>query len=85
MRSIFTRACALLMLTVVIAMTLLPAQGIAQGRGHGRGLSKKSEKFVNGHDARDGRWDGLGPRPRLFRSASTHRHHGRHLGWTRRR
>ena len=22
---------------------------------------KKAEKFVNGHDARDGRWDGRGP------------------------
>ena len=24
--------------------------------------SKKEEKFINGHDARDGRWDGRGPK-----------------------
>ena len=29
--------------------------------------SKKEEKFINGHDARDGRWDGRGPRPRIRR------------------
>src|SRR5262249_5141871 len=26
--------------------------------------SKKELKFINGHDARDGRWDGRGPRPK---------------------
>ena len=31
-----------------------------QGRGQFR--DKKAEKFINGHDARDGRWDGRGPR-----------------------
>lgn len=25
---------------------------------------RKAEKFINGHDARDGRWDGRGPRNR---------------------
>jgi hypothetical protein len=37
---------------------------MGQGRGRGRGNShwdKKCEKFVNCHDARDGRWDGRGP------------------------
>jgi hypothetical protein len=37
---------------------------MAQGRGRGRGNShwdKKCEKFVNCHDARDGRVDGRGP------------------------
>ena len=35
----------------------------AQGRGRrvGNGLDKKCAKFVNCHDARDGRWDGRGP------------------------
>ncbi len=28
----------------------------------GRGLDKKEDKFINGHDARDGRWDGRGPK-----------------------
>jgi hypothetical protein len=56
--AIFIMACAL----------SFPIQGFAQGRGHGRGLDKKAVKFVNGHDARDGRWDGRGPRPRFARS-----------------
>jgi len=30
-----------------------------------RPRSKKELKFINGHDARDGRWDGRGPRPRV--------------------
>ena len=57
----------LFMLTVMLAA---PATSFAQGRGHGYGrgrgrgpdLSKKCGKFVNCHDARDGRWDGRGPR-----------------------
>jgi len=46
-------------------LLLVPSMGLAQGRGHGKGrgpdLSKKCEKFVNCHDARDGRVDGRGP------------------------
>ena len=35
---------------------------MAQGRGRrSRQFDKKCEKFVNCHDARDGRWDGRGP------------------------
>ena len=41
-------------------LTALPALSFAQGRG--RGQEKKLDRFVNGHDARDGRWDGRGPR-----------------------
>jgi hypothetical protein len=33
-----------------------------RGRGGDHGLGKKCGKFVNCHDARDGRWDGRGPR-----------------------
>ena len=40
-------------------LAALPAMSFAQGRG--RGQDKKLDKFVNGHDARDGRWDGRGP------------------------
>jgi len=40
---------------------VLPATGLGQGRGRGRGDEKRFYKFVNGHDARDGRWDGRGP------------------------
>ncbi len=51
------------MLLVVAGLFLLaavPAMSVGQGRG--RGQEKKLDKFVNGHDARDGRWDGRGPR-----------------------
>ena len=41
---------------------VLPATALGQGRGRGRGEEKKFYKFVNGHDARDGRWDGRGRR-----------------------
>lgn len=42
----------------------VPIDVLGQGRGRraGRGFDKKCEKFVNCHDARDGRWDGRGPR-----------------------
>src|SRR5258707_6502657 len=43
-------------------LSALPTIASAQGRGRGRGQDKKFDKFVNGHDARDGRWDGRGPR-----------------------
>ena len=61
-----------LILTLLIAIGL-PGVALAdppQGRGQGRGKSKiskqekKNAKFKNGHDARDGRWDGRGPRDR---------------------
>ena len=86
MKSILMKVSALLIALFVIgAALLLPANGVAQGRGHGRGLSMKSGKFVNGHDARGGRFDGRGPTPRLSSFAGTHRGHGRHRGWMRRR
>ena len=53
------------LLAVIFALVVaigLPALVNAQGRGRGRGQDKKEEKFRNGHDARDGRWDGRGPR-----------------------
>ena len=52
----------LLVLASLFLLTALPATSLAQGRGRGRGQDKKLDKFVNGHDARDGRWDGRGPR-----------------------
>ena len=45
----------------LILLVATPVLTFAQGRGRGRGRDKKIEKFVNGHDARDGRWDGRGP------------------------
>jgi hypothetical protein len=52
---------------IMVLLFSIPVYVTAQGRGHGRGLSKKSTKFVNGHDARDGRFDGRGPRPGVVR------------------
>ena len=64
-----------IILTVFLAVAI-PATALGQGRGHGKGHgnsrghnqtwhtsnNKKCGKFVNCHDARDGRWDGRGPR-----------------------
>jgi hypothetical protein len=55
-----------LAILVVIGM---PFDAFSQGRGRDRGgdnsgLGRKCDKFVNCHDARDGRWDGRGPRNR---------------------
>ena len=51
---------------VVISLLMIFAvstQVNAQGRGRrGSNWDKKCSKFVNCHDARDGRWDGRGPR-----------------------
>jgi len=50
-----------LVLVSLFLLSALPTIASAQGRGRGRGQDKKLDKFVNGHDARDGRWDGRGP------------------------
>lgn len=49
----------LVMMSLLVLFSL-PVINSAQGRG--RGQEKKLDRFVNGHDARDGRWDGRGPR-----------------------
>ena len=76
-------AARFLMALMLTCTLLLPAQGFAQGRGHGRGLAKKSEKFINGHDARDGRWDGRGPRTGSIRNRRHHRSFYRRAVWPR--
>jgi len=61
---------AIFMLLVAVAVPTVVLADSPQGRGQGRGKNKishqqkKNEKFKNGHDARDGRWDGRGPRDR---------------------
>ncbi|HEV7395384.1 MAG TPA: hypothetical protein VGN86_02635 [Pyrinomonadaceae bacterium] len=50
---------------VIVFLMAIPAVTNAQGRGRGRwnrDWDGKCGKFVNCHDARDGRWDGRGPR-----------------------
>jgi len=39
---------------------VVASTALSQGRGRGIGLGRKSEVFVNSHDARAGRWDRLG-------------------------
>ncbi len=85
MKPILMKVATLLTAIVIGAALLLPTDGLAQGRGHGRGLTMKSTKFINGHDARDGRFDGRGPTQRLFSPVVIHRRLGRHRGWMRRR
>jgi hypothetical protein len=50
----------LMIVAGLMLLAAVPATDFAQGRGRGQG--KKLDRFVNGHDARDGRWDGRGPR-----------------------
>jgi hypothetical protein len=80
-RNFFTVALMALLLAVII-----PATGLGQGRGrgHSRGgifgdSHNKCGKFVNCHDARDGRWDGRGPRADRFGNIlrRNRRHHNR--------
>lgn len=62
MRSFF--GIAALMLLMILSV---PFESMGQGRGRrvSSGLGKKCAKFVNCHDARDGRWDGRGPNRRV--------------------
>ncbi len=51
------------LLQVVFGLLIVCAFSVgasAQGRGGGVGLGRKSDVFVNGHDARNGRFDGRG-------------------------
>lgn len=56
---------AVIVMAVLLALAM-PATSFGKDRGrrNGRGgnWDKKCAKFVNCHDARDGRWDGLGRR-----------------------
>jgi len=81
-----TALFSMMILTLSLAV-LLPTTALGQGRGrgHGRGgifgdSHNKCGKFVNCHDARDGRWDGRGPRGTrvgnvLWRNRIRHRRH----------
>ena len=68
----------------ILVLGLLMTLGLssdAMGQRRGRRVShldRKCEKFVNCHDARDGRWDGRGPNRRsgstdIFRRNRRHR------------
>lgn len=50
----------------LLMMLTVTTDAMGQGRGRRvfRNTDRKCDKFVNCHDARDGRWDGRGPRRR---------------------
>ena len=85
MKSLFSKkllGAAALVLMLILSVS---ADALAQGRGHGRGrggfdgFNGKCGKFVNCHDARNGRWDGRGPRRRReLRRARYWRRHRSH-------
>jgi len=55
-------------IALLTLLVILSASYEAMGQGRGRRVSqlnKKCAKFVNCHDARDGRWDGRGPNRRI--------------------
>lgn len=79
MKLLFSRrlmGAAALVLMLVLTMSA-DALGQGRGRGRGEGLGNKCGKFVNCHDARDGRWDGRGPRRNNTQFWRTRRHHDR--------
>ena len=70
-RNVFGMA---LMAMLIVTGASLNAMGQGRGRRNS-GFDRKCEKFVNCHDARDGRWDGRGPnRDRDFRRSWWRRH-----------
>ena len=85
-RSLFS-----MMIMVLLIALAVPAAAFGQGRGHGRGHGRggifsnpnwKCGKFVNCHDARNGRVDGRGPRGARVRNIILRnriRHRNRHF------
>jgi hypothetical protein len=70
----FARFISMALLLSLLLTTALADHGRGRGRGNNKGRRhipsgqvKKADKFVNGHDARDGRWDGRGPKQRRGR------------------
>jgi len=52
-------------LAIIVNLALSAVTFAHDKHWRGRFHDKKAGKFINGHDARDGRWDGRGPRFRL--------------------
>lgn len=82
--SMCRRSLLLILFTVAIAW---PATAFGQGRGRGTGrgigVDRKPDIFINGHDARDGRWDGRGPQVQRRNILIDSRGRGRRIGLSR--
>ena len=73
----FRTSKALLGILVVGLVIVFGASSAAMGQRRGRRVShwdNRCEKFVNCHDARDGRWDGRGPNRRTGFTNTFRRH-----------
>lgn len=57
----FTLRAVIFALALAVALPFVSLADPMQGRGRGHGKQDKRDVFVNGHDARDGRYDGRGP------------------------
>ena len=65
MRSSVGKNVVGILAVVLLLIIAVPATSFGQNGRRGRGRDwndRKCDKFVNCHDARDGRWDGRGPR-----------------------
>ena len=68
-------------IALLLLVMLLTVSYEAMGQGRGRRVSqsdKKCAKFVNCHDARDGRWDGRGPNRQVGWNNRIYRRHRRY-------
>lgn len=72
-RSVFSIA---LLAVLIMVSASIDAMGQGRGRRASR-FDRKCDKFVNCHDARDGRWDGRGPNRRSDYSNRYWRRHRR--------
>lgn len=61
----FAMLITTLAIVVNLALSGVTFANHDRGRGRGRFIGRKSGRFINGHDARDGRFDGRGPRRRF--------------------
>ena len=73
----------LLMVFIIAVVGIWPANAFGQGRGRGIGLGRKSDVFVNSHDARIGRLDGRGPQIGQRSILVVPRNRGRGIGLAR--
>jgi len=73
---------ALLGLLMILSLSV-DTMGQGRGRRVSR-LDKKCSKFVNCHDARDGRWDGRGPNRRITYPGRLYRRNRRNRDFDRR-